>query len=228
MIYDGGPHVEVTPDDRAELFNTYDEEVRFFDRLFGELMARLAADALLDRTLVVLAADHGEELLEHEQLGHCRNLAYETVLATPMVWWVPGLAPAVRDGLVSNADLAPTVLDLLGLPPLPQAEGKSLRPLLEEGRAVNRLAFAMQGRTHAVTDGRWKLLRDAESGRRQLFDVAADPFERADLAAARPAEVERLGAALAGWVRRVTGGDEAGALEDAREAERQLRAVGYL
>ena len=121
MLYRGGPRLALTEDDRTELRNSYDEEVRYVDQLFGELMAELETRGLIDRSVVVLAADHGEELLEHGGLGHCRKLAHESVLATPMVWWAPGLAPAVRDGLASNVDLVPTMLDLLGLPSLPGA-----------------------------------------------------------------------------------------------------------
>ena len=228
MIYRDGPHLELTGDDRSELQNSYDEEVRYVDRLFGELMGELEGRGLLERTVVVLVADHGEELLDHGGLGHCRDLAHESVLATPMVWWAPGLAPAVREGLASNADLLPTLLDLLGVAAPPGLEGRSLRPLLVAGRPVSQLAFATQSTVQAVTDGRWKLLRDGESGTARLYDLAADPGETRDLVAAHPEVVRRLAEALAGWVRRTTGGDEGGALRDALEAERQLRAVGYL
>jgi arylsulfatase A-like enzyme len=228
MLYRGGPRVNLTDDDRQELYNVYDEEVRYFDRLFGELMARLEADGLLERTVVVLASDHGEELLDHEEMGHCRRHAYETILGTPMVWWAPGLAPAVRDGLASNVDLAPTLLDLVGAPPLPGAEGRSLRPLLEDGQAVNQYAFALQEAMQATTDGRWKLLRNAATGESRLYDLVADPGERRDAAAEHPAVAERLGRTLSGWLRRITGGDEGRAVREALEAEEQLRAVGYL
>jgi hypothetical protein len=75
--------------DAATLSALYDEEIAYLDERLGELMQRLEDSALLERTIVVLLADHGEELLDHGEWGHCRNLAFETVLHTPLVLWIP-------------------------------------------------------------------------------------------------------------------------------------------
>jgi hypothetical protein len=124
----------------------------------------------------------------------------------------------------------PTLLDYLAVPYSAESfDGRSLRPLIEEGRSIHRLAFAAQGRARVVTDGALKLWLDLETGRVQVFDLAKDPGEANDVAAERATDRERLAAALREWMARA----EAGATPEervrrARESEAELKALGYL
>lgn len=218
------PPVPLTEGDVAQLATLYDEEVSYFDDQLAGLLADLEGRGVLERTLVVLVSDHGEELLEHGELGHCWSLTYDTVLGTPLVLKIPGVPGGVREARVQNLDVLPTLLDYLGVPADGLGlQGRSLRPAIEEGREVNRYLFALQGRSRAVSDGRWKLILDVESGKARLFDLAADPGETRDVAAARPEETERLREVLLRWVEH-----QGGALEASDEIEEHLRAVGYL
>ncbi|HEY3571400.1 MAG TPA: sulfatase [Thermoanaerobaculia bacterium] len=229
-IYDGKTELDFTPRDLAYLRDLYDEEIAYFDAQLAELVGRLRERGLLDHTLIVLAADHGEAQHEHGGYGHCRSLAWETVLRTPLLMRIPGAAPGVRRELVDNLDVVPTVLDYLGIPGDGLAlDGVSLRPAIERDRPVQRLAFGNQGDTRTVTDGTRKLSYDLATGTGRLFDLVADPGETTDLAAQRPEEAHRLEGVLLRWMK--SRESPAGPLlsrRRARELERQLHAVGYL
>lgn len=104
----------------------YDQEARYADDHIGPFLTHLAQLGVSEHSIVVVTSDHGEEFGEHGGLGHGRTL-YQEVLRVPLVIAAPGLlAPAEVKAPVSLLDLAPTLLDLLGLAPLPGQHGTSL------------------------------------------------------------------------------------------------------
>jgi arylsulfatase A-like enzyme len=213
----------------AHLSDLYDEEIAYFDGQFAALLAELLRRRQLDRTLLVFASDHGEELYEHGQWSHCRDIAFETVLGTPLLLRLPRVrGGVVREAPVQNLDIVPTVLDYLGIAAGEVVlEGKSLRPLIERDAAPYRYLFSGQGRKRTVRDGGLKLIWDLETQAAELFDLAADPGETVDVARQRPAEAERLRQILSRWVE-ATEGPASEGVRRADELERRLRAVGYL
>lgn len=228
-LYEKGPDPGVTAADLAFLAALYDEKIAFFDAQLGRLLDRLRAGGWLDDSLVLLAADHGEEFLEHGDIKHCRNL-FDSTIRTPLVLRVPGAAPRRVDDAVENLDIVPTVLDLLGVPGGGAAagfEGRSLRPLVE-GRPLPRgRQWAAQGALRSVSDGRFKLIEDLAAHRAALYDLTADPGETRDVLAAHRRDAQRLHAQLAAWLARTEGG-AAGRQQQAAEAARRLRSLGYL
>jgi arylsulfatase len=229
-LYDGDTQYDYNSQDLAHLSDLYDEEILSFDEQLAALFAALRRRHLLEKTLIVLAADHGEELFDHGHYGHCRDLAFETVLRTPLVLWIPGVTPARRGALAENLDLVPTVLDYLGAPaPGLTFDGVSLRPAVERDAAVHRRSFALQGMSRVVYDGRHKLIFDLATGGARLFDLRTDPKERTDLFAQRPAEARPLQAALLRWIESREGPTASGKSRRlAEEVEKRLRALGYL
>jgi arylsulfatase A-like enzyme len=125
----------------------YAGELRWTDAQVGRLLGRLDALDVAERTLVIVTSDHGDELFEHGAIGHRRTL-YEEVTRIPLILRMPGVLPrgSAAEGLVSNVDVLPTVLDLLGLPGLPGTYGRSFAPLLrnaaDEGDAEERDVLA--------------------------------------------------------------------------------------
>ena len=109
---------------RADLA-PYDAEVAYTDAMLGQFLDRLRAAGALDRTLVVVTADHGESLGEHGETTH-GLFAYNATLAVPLIVNGPGLAPGEVDEPVAHADLMPTILDLLGSPIPGSLDGRSL------------------------------------------------------------------------------------------------------
>ncbi|HSO24988.1 MAG TPA: sulfatase-like hydrolase/transferase, partial [Chondromyces sp.] len=185
---------------------------------------------LLDRTLLVLASDHGEEFLEHGHMMHCRGI-WSTLSHVPLIFWLPGAVDGRRvSAAVENLDIVPTILDYLGIPTDGYGfEGESLRPLAEGREATGRYAFADQGRYRSVDDGRFHLIYDGVEKSAVLFETAADPLEQHDLFAPDHPALAPLTAALDRWLS-ATG--QALRFEDAfaaaRAKEEELRALGYL
>ena len=207
----------------------YAAEVRHVDRLVGEVLAALEARGLLERTVVVITADHGEALAgdQGHWFSHGHGLTQDQI-HVPLVLYHPGVEPATVAEPVSNAGVVPTVLELLGLPaPSPEdpedpIDGVSL--LSPEPRPVVAHTVMASGLRH----GAWKLLFHRGAGWR-LHDLAADPAESHDLAAARPELRDELEAALTELRRRppiALPKLRENVLD--REQRRQLEALGYL
>lgn len=233
-LYHGSAAHQITPQNIGHLSSLYDEEIAWFDEQLAALVDALRERRLLDRTLIVLAADHGEELYEHGHFGHCRSIAWETVLKTPLLVRIPGTGRELRglrrDALAENLDIVPTVLDYLGISSEGQVfDGASLRPVIEKDGKVRRVSFSLQGVRRTIHDGSWKLTYDLASGGTQLFDLRADPGEQTDLSRRRPEEARRLQEILRRWIESREGPVASGeSRRRAEEMEKRLRAVGYL
>jgi len=237
MLYRGGPKVALDAASVGHLVDLYDDEVRYWDGQAAAFVDRLRGDGLLDRTLLVVLADHGEELLDHGHWGHCRSLFASTAW-TPLLLRGPGVPRGRRvSAVVQNLDVVPTVLELLRVPAPAGLAGRSLRPLLaSESPAApaaatatsgrRRFAFSSIGALRSIDDGRFTLITDLLSDEVRLY-AADDPSQQTDLAASRPQEVASLRAILDAWIRRVEGERKASAAAG-EESLRRLRALGYL
>jgi arylsulfatase len=211
----------------AQARHLYRDDVRYVDAQIGRLAAGLGRAGLWsERSLVVLTADHGEAFGEHGGLSHPHDLHAES-LHVPLAIAGPGLAPRRIAELASGVDLVPTLLALLGLPPLAGAEGRDLL-----GGAAARPALSHFGPADRATGARFSLLRDAAGTR--LYDRDRDPGESRDVSAEHPAVVATLAAALDD---RAAGTSRAASLpsverHDARvldpETRAALEALGYL
>jgi len=170
--------------------HAYAGEALYTDHEIGRLMAGFDALGLADRTLVVFVSDHGEEFAEHGWKGHDETL-YEEVLHVPLILRAPGLVPAgVRvPRQASLVDLAPTLLELLGVTPPRDIHGRSLVPYLSQPkRGDDEVVFA-----ELVKRRKGKRLVMARSGMRkwiwhepptpptEVYDLATDPGEKRNL-----------------------------------------------
>lgn len=215
----------------------YDSEIRRTDQLLSDLWNELRPD---DNVLFIFTADHGEEIVDHGGLGHSQTL-YDEVTRIPLLfWWPRGLPGGIRvEQAVSALDILPTIVDLLGQSAPAGLAGRSLAgfwrsastgaPAPERRPVFLELAPPKPFRW-AVVDGERKLIVDpATPGGFELFDLARDPGEKANLAAREPAEVERLRALLRSWARsnpRAPDQRTRDRLDD--ELRQQLEALGYL
>lgn len=211
--------------DVARVRARYDAEVRYADAQIGRVIDALRASGQLERTIVVVTSDHGESLGEQDYwFEHGRNVSEATVRVPLVVRW-PGLGSGVRDSDTSLCDVAPTLLDVLGLPQLVAAgagtRGISAADAWRGGAAVQRSVYSektdrdeLDGgvQSKAVRVGDWKWIRRyahraAPDGRGtklvtlsdELYDLGADPYETRNLANDPPtrAPVDRLVADLA-------------------------------
>jgi len=214
------------PAERSFAIGSYDEELLFVDQQLPHLFAGLAERGLARETLVVLTADHGEELFDHGGFEHGHTL-HQELLHVPLVLWGPGVVPQRIEAPVSLVDVAPTLLDALGLPPLARAAGVSLWPLVTRGEPLPARDLHAGGTLYgparsAVVRWPWKLVA-VEGGAPALYDLASDPGEARDLAAADPERVRALAALLPAPA---AGSGASAPSLDARTRE-QLRELGY-
>jgi len=173
----------------AGLMEKYDYEIAFVDAWVAKLLAGLRDAGLAENTAVVVMADHGEAWGEHRHYFHGQDL-FDEQIRVPLIITVPGMAPAAVDDRVALVDVAPTLLDLVGAP-IPDAfRGRSLLPLVEGKPRPPRPVFAellpaTAWPHHAamMVDGGMKLIHRISDRRYELYDLAADPLERKNLAA---------------------------------------------
>ena len=171
---------------------SYDAAVTATDVQVGRLVQRLQSWGIWDQTLLVVTADHGEELFEDGRCGGSGSLR-ESLWRVPLLVHDPGRFPGgtVVDEGADAIDLTPTVLAALGRPGPDDGEPlESLAQGLDRGWARPSFA-AMASGAYALRVGRWKL-RVGGNGVPVIGDLAADPGETHDYAAARPVERRML------------------------------------
>lgn len=176
------------PNDLLRLRALYNGEVTYNDFWFGKMMEDLKSMGILDKSVVLVTTDHGDEFLEHGSVGHGQRLYQEAIAAPLMMRW-PGLPPGKHLVApdVEIMDLHSTLLDLAGIPSNPEAQSRSLLPLVRGGRPVIMTsAFSYNwGANRSVKMGRYKLIVH-RSGSYQLFDLKTDPNEQNDLTTTHP------------------------------------------
>jgi arylsulfatase A-like enzyme len=236
----------------------YSGEVSYMDRYVGTLLDHLEMAGLERKTLVVFISDHGEEFWEHESVGHGHSV-YDELLRVPLILRLEGVLP---EGLVSDvpvdlADVAPSILDLLGIDPPPSAQGTSVLPYAipptagaeREGTTAavpvrehfsaaqaNAPDTATQPVATSIVYGNWKLIHTAAEGRsvdRRLFDLATDPGEHSDIADTQAVVVGTLDQ-MRRWMRRDFDASRPRPEDTVdlstldSEGEANLRALGYI
>jgi len=217
------------PTDGRPVAARYDDDIADADRQVGRLLAGLGAERA--STLVVVAADHGEAFGEHGEIGHSL-FVYDTTLRVPLVLQGPGVAPGTTPGPVSLVDVAPTVLGLLGVA-APAMDGRAFAGPTAAPVDPARVLYAD---TEAPwRDFGWSPLRSVRTGglkfilapTPELYDLAQDAGETANLLPARAAAIGPLRAALAEAARDRVPASSPTVSADA-EAQRRLRSLGYL
>ena len=246
---------EYVYDEESALFGSsysdvYDNSIRWMDGTLELLLGHLTAEGYLENTLIVIASDHGEAFGERGLEGHARFLYKETT-EVPLILGLPfKLEPgAVVDVRTRNVDIWPTLLDLLGLPALPETDGRSRvpeilaavrgEPMADDGEP----AFAHLDRhwgqrrrdpmpTLAVTEGPYRYVRvptlDGPTTE-ELFDADQDAAELENLLEARPEVAERLRSRVDRYLEnaRTPWSEKAPPLEIDEMQLNQLRALGY-
>jgi len=234
-------HPGMASEDRERVIALYDAEIRFTDDTLAGIVADLEERGMMQNTLLVVTADHGEEFFEHGQKGHNKSL-FDEVLRVPLIVHWPGRVAAgrVEATQVQIIDLLPTLATAAGVPGPIAVQGRDLGPLLE-GRTLaprDALSELLIGgaRFRSLRSNARKVIEVSRGGDAYLFDLTSDPKELAatgpddDAGAAelRATQAE-LGAALerCDSFREMLGTAGAEALDVSAEIEAQLRALGY-
>lgn len=230
------PHSPYRPPDafaRAYPGQPYLGEIAFTDNQVGRLVAFLEQRALLDRTVVVVAGDHGESLNEHGEATHGFFL-YDATTRVPLIIRAPRVKPGRIDTLVRTVDVVPTVLNLLELAGWDDIDGSTLLPAMSgavSDLGLDAYSEAFYPRFHFG----WSELLALHSGsmkyiaapRPETYDLAADPAESRNLFEERREQTVRVIATLRGIER---SGQRSSPTQGSLDAETRSRlaALGYI
>jgi arylsulfatase A-like enzyme len=217
----------------------YAGQIRFADHALGALVERLRSEGLLDRTLLVVTADHGEEFLDHGSVFHeIDQPAYEELLRVPLLIRFPdGSGAGARvDRPTRMVDVAPTILEAVGLgEQAADLDGASLRPMLAGDDRTDRTAYLSAPGYGIVRSAEWKLRTWKAGGRPdELYRIDRDPREASNVAEAHPEVAIEMRARWDTFAKRlrersgsvgVSPAAGAPAIEDA--TRERLEALGY-
>lgn len=220
----------------------YDASLSYIDQKLGELFHALQKFGIWDNLIIIITADHGEELLEEGRFGHGdegqKTLFPEALIHIPLILKVPVSMYSGKkiDVLVSQVDIAPTILDMIGLDIPNNWYGHSLVPLIKKEKNIIRDAaitqrgieesFAMSWRTNE-----WKLVYNAFEQRTCLFKIGSSSDLHKDLSATYPDIVEKLKDAIFDHLKKYESVYTKKRLEAVQldeDLQKQLKDLGYL
>ena len=215
--------VEFTDQDIPAIRSLYDGEMADVDERLGHLFQRLKQTGLLDRTVVVITADHGEELLEHGWIGHASTSydgkLYDEIIRIPLIIRLPDQSITGRfDDLIQGVDVMPTVFELIGVsidrvdPPM---QGLSFLPAVRGERDFSRkFVFSqttLKGWTTPIEEMRRRVLSVRTKTRKLIwvptrngyrvegYHLGEDPQELNDIYESRKSEFADLQRARHEW-----------------------------
>jgi arylsulfatase A-like enzyme/Tfp pilus assembly protein PilF len=235
------PHAPYTPPPEyaSRAKTPYDGEVMFADAQLARVIEALRADRAIDRTLVIVAGDHGEGLGDHGERTH-GMLLYDATLRVPLVITGLGHGTATVAEAVGLSEIAPTILRAVGLTPPAAMTGRDLLRLPADATSVTAgqtrptngvdlyseteyPRAAGWSPLQALTDGRWKTIIAGSAT--EIYDLSRDPGEEHDLSALQAAAA----AAMRGRADAIhSSGGADGRRVISAETQERLRALGYV
>lgn len=187
----------------------YNAELRWTDQQVGRLLDELVRLPSNDRTIVIITSDHGESMGEHGvPVGTHGTALYRELLHVPLIVYVPNNQPRAIGGAVTPLDIVPTVAELTGIDVSDLSfEGKSLAPQIFYGKEeLDRIVFAETNAPspqRAAISQAHKLIYHVHSNLYELYDLAADPSEKSNIAPKNPPAMSLMKTALESWLERV-------------------------
>ena len=215
----------------------YDGEIAYTDSVIGKLLAKLDEWQLTERTLIILTADHGESLGEHQEATH-GIFIYDATLHVPLIFFNPKRRPAhsVVSSQAGLIDVAPTILEMLGLPIESKMQGTSLAPVMKKGKNdsgppqyIESIA-AMLDRNWAPLQGirteEWKYI---DAPQPELYDLKTDPRETRNVLAQNADRARRMRETLQSLIGR-SSSPAAKAVSSPldKETREKLASLGYI
>jgi arylsulfatase A-like enzyme/tetratricopeptide (TPR) repeat protein len=241
-LYD--PHTPYEPPEPyrtrygGRTWGLYDGEIAYVDSLIGQVIERLENERLLDRTLIVIAADHGESLGEHNESGH-GFFVYDATQSVPLIVRTPSqnIQARIIESQVENVDIMPSLLEMLGLDAPPQVQGRSFFPLMA-GRTRGPESLAYSETYYPRYRYGWSDLKSVRSAqfkfiqapRPELYDLVRDPHELSNIYSPESENGRRLERELRNLEARMSakGIEDRGPQNIDNDAREKLMALGYL
>jgi arylsulfatase A-like enzyme len=224
-------------DDKKHLELLYDQEIRYFDEMLGELLQTVRDQNLNDNTIILFMSDHGEEFWDHGSVLHGYTL-YEEQLRVPMFIYDPRRDAAMRiEAITRHIDLLPTILEILGVEVKTAAQGRSLVPWMngiESSSAVGPVYAQVSLRAvktvklESFMKEGWKIIINYLPAKSlELYHLAHDPREADNLAAGDDNMRNRLLREIMEF-RKSLPETKAGKVDLTDEEIKRLRSLGYI
>ncbi len=166
-----------------ELLNAlYDAVIYEADQNIKSLINILEDEKILNKTIIVLYSDHGDEFWEHGRTDHGEHL-YDEIIHVPLIIYIPEIESKEVNELAQGVDIMPTVLDLVGINIPIQSQGKSLLPIILDLKSLTREYTFSETifKTYSIRSENWKYITNFE-GIEELYNLKEDPYEKNNLA----------------------------------------------
>lgn len=190
---------EVPADVLKSMIKFYDNEIFYLDYHIGRLLNKLDELGIENNTIIMLTSVHGQEFFDHGSYGH-EYILYNEVIRIPFIVYSPSLEPKRIPDAVSNADIFPTILDILDVEIPEHIESASLTPLIKKNKHTRDFVIAELfsdkiDKQIAVISKDWKLI-EIDSKKRiipsALYNLRTDPEERKNFYDIYPEKMESL------------------------------------
>lgn len=234
MCIVNGKEYKLSAQDLQHIIAHYDAGIAYADYLVGKLLKEIDHLGLMNKTIIIITSEHGEELLEHGSFDrYGKGNLYEEVLHVPLLVYYPFANSKNKrvNQQVKLIDIMPTVLELLGYPCNKESQGVSFageflgNSLYEE---ENRYAYSEASmQKWSVRTNLWKLIYN--EGKYELYNLKEDKYEKNNLALGYPDIVYDLSQRLHHW-RKITetgSSPESTHIELSQDMKKKLREAGY-
>lgn len=228
------PYLPPPPFDQKYKDRSYDGEIAYTDIYVGKLIALLAEINILEKTLVVVVGDHGEDLYEHNEPGHGIFL-YDTTLKVPLIMNCQGIIPEENkiSQQVRTVDIMPTILDIIKIDTPKFVQGRSLIPLIQ-GKELNLESYAETyfplisngwSELKAIRTDEWKYI---QAPKPELYNLEDDPGELKNMLAVNGRVARDLKKRLERFEEETSLPKKSAAKALSPEAREKLMTLGYV
>lgn len=194
----------LSKEDADFLKEVYLGKVKAADQRVGNLLQELRSSGLLDRSIVIVMSDHGDEFMEHNALDHGATLYEEQLHVVTMIRFPSyGKRQDIHEP-VRTIDIFPTVFDALKIDGPKGVDGTSLLPLLRGERldlpVYAETDYRLYRHLRSYRDGDFKLILDLQDGEKELYDLSKDPHEKNDISSSEPRRTYEMEQLLRKWM----------------------------
>lgn len=174
---------EMSEHEIKDIIDLYDAEIRYVDHAIRSLINELDDMNILDETLIIITADHGDEFRDHGDFIHNAKL-YDELIKVPLIIYNSAYKNIKFEDTISLLDISPTILDFFDIPIPKTFQGNSIIPLLDGGRKSSGVISESLGKGKLNISYRthdWKFILNDITGKNELYNLRKDPEEKINL-----------------------------------------------